>query len=135
MTRLASRIPGIMSIQPPASTTQIEQLAAGLDLELPDEYRALLAEANGVSANLVEIYPAELVPERNAMYEVARYSPGYLVIGTVNDFPVLLRGGRSSAVYENDWGAMSAECMYELAPSLAAWIAGGCLDKSKSLGG
>ena len=125
---LAKRIPGIMSIEPPASAEQIERLASDLGLQLPDEYRALLAEANGVSANLVQIYPAEDVPERNTTHGVAQCSPGYFVIGTVNDFPVLLRAGTSSPVYENDWGAMSPEIMTVLALSLEAWIDAGCPD-------
>ncbi len=127
---LVGRIPEIMSIEPPASAEQINGLASALGLELPEEYRALLAEANGVSANLVQVYPAEEVPERNTTYEVAKYSPGYFVIGTVNDFPVLLRTGKSSPVFENDWGAMSPEIMKELAPSLEAWIAAKCPDSS-----
>ena len=127
---LANRIPDIMSIEPPASRDQIDGLAEALGLRLPVEYRALLAEANGVSANLVEIYSAATVPERNATYEVAVYSPGYILIGTLNDFPLLLRAGEESAVYENDWGAMSPQTMKELAPSLAQWIADGCPDSS-----
>lgn len=79
---LARGIPNIMSVAPPATAAQIGALAAALGLELPEQYRALLAEANGVSANLVQIYPAEDVPERNATYEVAEYAPGYLVVGT-----------------------------------------------------
>lgn len=126
----ASRIPEIMSIEPPASAEQIDRLASALGLQLPDEYRGLLGEANGVSANLVQIYPAEVVPERNATYEVAKYSPGHFVIGTLNDFPVLLRAGKSSPVFENDWGAMSPETMKELAPSLEAWIAARCPDST-----
>ena len=59
----------------------------------------------------MQIYPAEDVPERNATYEVVKYSPGYFVIGTVNDFRVLLRAGKSSPVFENDWGAMSLKIM------------------------
>lgn len=127
---LAGRIPEIMSIEPPATTEQLDRLAAALGLELPDEYRALLMEANGVSASLVTIYPAEDVPERNTTYEVAKYSPGFFVIGTVNDFPVLLRAGKSSPVFENAWGAMSPEIMSELAPSLADWITAKCPDSS-----
>jgi hypothetical protein len=125
---LAKRIPEIMSIEPPASAEQIERLASALGLQLPDEYRTLLAEANGVSANLVQIYPSENVPERNFTYEVSKCSPGYFVIGTVNDCPVLLRAGRSSPVFENDWGAMSPDAMKELAPSLERWIGAGCPD-------
>ena len=127
---LANHIPDIMSMEPPASREQLDGLAQALGLQLPAEYRALLAEANGVSANLVEIYSAETVPERNATYEVATYSPGYILIGTLNDSPVLLRAGEVSAVYENDWGAMSPQTMKELAPSLAQWIANGCPNSS-----
>lgn len=100
---LARRIPEILSIEAPASGEQIEGLASTLGLRLPDEYRALLAEANGISANLVQIYPAEAVPERNTTFDVAGNLSGYFVIGTVNDFPVLLRAGASSPVFENDW--------------------------------
>lgn len=127
---LADRIPEIMSVQPPATAAQLDRLAVALGLALPDEYRALLMEANGVSSNRVTIYPAEDVPERNTTYQVAKHSPGYFVIGTVNDFPVLLRGGKSSPVFENDWGAMSPEIMSELAPSLADWINARCPDSS-----
>ena len=127
---LANRIPDIMSVEPPASREQLDGLAEALGLQLPTEYRALLAEANGVSANLVQIYPARIVPARNAAYEVANYSPGYILIGTLNDFPVLLRAGEASAVYENDWGALSPATMKELAPSLSEWIANGCPDST-----
>lgn len=128
---LADRIPEIMSMEPPASAEQIDALAAALGLTLPDEYRALLAEANGVQASLVQLYPAEVVPERNETYEVAQYSPGYFVIGSVNSSPVLLRAGATSAVYENGWGAMSAIAMRELAPNLESWIAAGCPDSER----
>ncbi len=128
---LAARIPHIMAAQPPATAEQLDQLAAALGLVLPDEYRALLGEANGVSANLVQIYAAEEVPERNATFEVALYAPGYILIGTVYDFPVLLRAGMGSPVFENDWGGMTPDIMTELAPSLDAWIAAGCLSSSE----
>jgi hypothetical protein len=123
---LASRIPDIMSLEPPAALEQIGALAVLLGLELPEEYRALLSESDGISGNLVQIFAVAEVPERNATYEVAKYAPGYILIGTVWDFPVLLRSARSSAVYQNDWGAMTPDCMKELAPSLSAWIERGC---------
>jgi hypothetical protein len=126
---LARRIPEIMSIAPSATAAQIDSLANTLGLELPEEYRALLTEANGLSANLVQIYSTEEVPERNETFKVAEYAPGYLLIGTVNDFPILLRAGRASPVYENDSGAMTPDIMDELAPSLTAWIERGCPDR------
>lgn len=81
---LADRIPDVEWLAPPATVEQIDALAGSLGLELPDEYRALLLEADGVSADLVQIYPAGDVPERNGTYEVARYAPGFILIGTVN---------------------------------------------------
>jgi hypothetical protein len=128
---LVARIPDIIAAQPPATAEQLDQLAAALGLVLPDEYRALLGEANGVAANLVQIYAAKEVPERNATFEVAQYAPGYILIGTVYDFPVLLRAGMGSPVFENDWGGMTPDIMTELAPSLDAWIAAGCLSSSE----
>ena len=128
---LADRIPEIMAIQPPATAEQIDALAAALGLVLPDAYRALLGEANGVSASRVQVYSASEVPERSTTYEVARYAPGYLLIGTVSDAPVLLRAGAASPVFENDWGGMTPDLMMELAPSLEAWIAAGCPSSSQ----
>jgi hypothetical protein len=52
----------------------------------------------------------------------------------VNDSPVLLRAGKSSPVFENDWGAMSPETMKELAPSLDEWVARGCPDSTGESG-
>lgn len=125
---IAERIPEIMSLAPPATREQIDALETTLGLKLPDEYRQLLAEANGINASLVTIYPADCVPERNETYEVAKYAPGHILIGTVNCFPVLLTAGQNSAVYENGWGAMTPDFMRQLATSLFAWIEVGCLD-------
>lgn len=111
---------------PPATAAQLDALAAALGLELPAEYRALLAEANGVSANRVQLWSTDEVPERHATAEVAEYAPGYLLIGAVDDAPVLLRAGPASPVFRNDWGAMTPDCMERLADSLSAWIAAGC---------
>ncbi len=127
---LARGIPDLLDLGPPATAAQIDALAAALQLELPAEYAALLAEANGVSANLVQFYAAEDVPERNETYEVAEYAPGYIVVGAFHDAPLLLRGGPTSPVFEGDWGAMTPDCMNVLGPSLTAWIARGCPDRS-----
>jgi hypothetical protein len=51
---LANRIPEIMSLGPPAADREIDLLAESLGLELPGEYRTLLLESDGVSANLVQ---------------------------------------------------------------------------------
>jgi hypothetical protein len=125
---LAKNIPDILDISPPASGEKIDNLERILQLQLPDEYRALLREANGIYANLVSIFSCEDAPERNETYEVREYAPGYILIGAVSDSPVLLKSGKESPVYVNDWGAMTPDCMVELAPSLESWVNAGCPD-------
>jgi len=83
---------------------QISHLENELDSVLPTEYKALLKESNGVSANLVQLYPIKEIQGMNQTYEVPEYAPGYLLIGSVNDFPVLLKTQEQSPVFENDWG-------------------------------
>ena len=123
---LVKWIPKVLRLEPPASAAQLDALASTLGLELPDDYRALLCEANGVLANLVVFYPVEEVPERNATFAVAANASGHILIGCVNDFPLLLRTGRESPVFQNDWGDMTLDCMYQLGTSLAEWIRRGC---------
>lgn len=127
---LAKRIPEIISLGAPASTDEIGGLESRLGLRLPDEYRQLLGEANGLEANLIQIYPCEDVLERNETYEVNVFAPDFILIGCVNSFPVLLKSGSESAVFENDWGAMTEDCMVKLAANLNEWIARGCPDKT-----
>lgn len=120
------RIPGLINRFSPATDEQVAALGQSLGLLLPTEYVDLLRTANGILADLVCFYSAEEVPERNQTYQVAKYAPGYILIGSANDFPLLIRAGESSAVLEADWGAMTQDCMSEIAPSLAAWIEAGC---------
>jgi len=129
---LAKWIPELIRAEPPASSAQLDTLACALGLELPDDYRALLRQADGVLANLVVIYPAQDVPERNSTFAVAASAPGYFLIGCVNDFPLLLRAGRASPVFENDWGDLTPGCMYQVGTSLAEWIRRGCPGRGSS---
>jgi len=121
-------IPEVISQAAPATSDEIASVEKILKLKFPEELRLLLSEANGVEANLVQFYSCEDMPERNETYEVAEYAPGYILFGVVNSFPVLVKEGNVSAVYENDWGAMTPDCMELLAPSLKEWINKGCPD-------
>jgi hypothetical protein len=120
------RIPDILNRNPPATEEQIAGLSRTLGLDLPSEYRQLLRTANGIHADLVCFYSTAEVPERSGTHEVGRYAPGYILIGSANDFPILLRAGETSPVYETGWGAMSEDRMREIAPNLAAWVEAGC---------
>jgi hypothetical protein len=113
-----------------APAAEVKQLQETLGLELPRQYQDLLRESNGVSANLVEIYPAWEVPERNATYEVQQSLPSHFLFGTVNCFPLLLRKGEESPVYEADWGWMAEADLRVLGSSLEDWINKGCPDSS-----
>jgi streptogramin lyase len=115
-------------VGPPASAQAIAAAAAALPAAMPEELAAFLALANGVTANTFAIYSCEALGERNATYEVGVYAPGFVTFGDDGGgCALMLRGGPgASPVYLVDHGSMSPECMEELAPSFAAWIASGC---------
>jgi hypothetical protein len=127
---LSRRIPELIETKPPASSAELGHLQECLGLELPLQYKGLLSESDGISANLVQIYACSEVPERNTTYAVQESVPGFFVFGTVNCFPLLLRAGAESPVYEADWGWMAKEDLRVLGASLEDWISRGCPDGS-----
>lgn len=126
---LVDTIPEILEPHKPASLERIRALATELALQLPSQYEQFLAEADGIYASEVQIYSCDSVPERNGTYEVPIYAPGYILIASVNSFPVLLRSGESSPVYQGDWGSMDPDYFVVLAPSLVEWVEMGCPDR------
>ena len=85
------RIPKIMSVGKPATNVEIDSAEILLNRQFSDELRLLLSEANGVEADLVQIYSCENMPERNETYEVSKYAPGYILFGVVNGSPVFIK--------------------------------------------
>ena len=126
---LANRIPEPIELASPASFERIQDLASKLALELPVQYQELLSEADGVNADDVQIYSCDAVPERNETYEVSIFAPGYILVGSVSGFPVLLRSGAKSPIYQGAWGLMNPSYFVLLATSLAEWIDSGCPDR------
>ncbi|MBX9623174.1 MAG: SMI1/KNR4 family protein [Gemmataceae bacterium] len=123
-----SRIPGLISVNPPGSAAAIRAAADRLAAALPDEYAAFLAEADGLLANHFVLYSAADLPERNDTYEVAEYAPGYVTIGNDNGGrAIVMRGGPGpSPVCLVGHGTMQPADMVAVSPSLADWIAAGC---------
>ena len=121
-------IPGILARNPPASPESVARLRAELGQELPDEYVALLAQADGLHADSFTLYPSESVPERNRTYEVAVYAPGFLTIGDDGGGQaIVLREGRGpSPVFVVGHGAMTPDHMARVAASLSEWVRLGC---------
>jgi SMI1 / KNR4 family (SUKH-1) len=121
-------IPGIITLYPPASPESIDRLRAELGLELPDEYVALLAQADGVYADSFTLYPSEDVPERMRTYEVAVCAPGFLAIGDDGGGQaIVLRAGRGpSPVFVVGHGVMTPDHMVTVAACLSDWVRLGC---------
>lgn len=129
-----SRLPQGSTLNPPATAEAIAAAAAALPAQMPAELTELLAQADGVVANLFVIYGCESLPERNATYEVGVYAPGFVTFGDNNGgCALMLRGGADpSPVFLVDHGAMTEDVMEEIAPSLTEWIAHGCPFRSEA---
>jgi len=121
-------IPGVITQYPPASPESVDRLRAELGLELPDEYAAFLAQADGLHAGSFTLYPSENVPERNRTFEVALYAPGFLIIGgDGGGQAIVLRAGRgTSPVFLVGHGVMTPDRMVRVAASLSEWVRLGC---------
>ena len=122
-----------MRWNPPATDADIQAAEARLGVRFPAEYRELLRLADGAEADDREfdsllLYGTEALDERNATWETFAYAPGFLAIGDTGGGDVLAisLSSEPAAVSIVDSGAMSPECMEELAPSLKAWLADGC---------
>ncbi len=114
-----------------ATREEIDQAETELGLTLPSEYRALLAESNGLRPQGghtdrydLALFAAAELAEMNTAYEVPDYLPGHLLIG-------LDGGGRGifldtaaepSPVYLCEMGALFPDDLRRLADSLEAWM-------------
>jgi SMI1 / KNR4 family (SUKH-1) len=121
-------IPGIIEHYPPASPESVDRLRVELGVELPDEYVALLALADGLYANSFTLYPSENVSERNRNYEVAVCAPGFVTIGDDGGGQaIVLRAGRGpSPVFVVGHGVMTPGHMVTVAENLSEWVRLGC---------
>jgi hypothetical protein len=123
-----SAVPGVITLNPPASAGAVAALRGRLPAELPGDYTALLARADGVVADRFVLYSCEDLPERNETFEVGEYAPGYVAVGDDNGgSAIVMRGGPGlSPVFLVGHGTMQPADMVELAVTLSDWIAAGC---------
>jgi hypothetical protein len=121
-------IPQPRTLHPAATPEAIASISQLLPAELPEDYATLLTQSNGVYANHFALYPCEVLPERNATFEVGVYAPGYVLVGGDGGGSaiVMLGGPGRSPVFLVDHGAMTPSHMERLADSLAEWIEAGC---------
>jgi cell wall assembly regulator SMI1 len=115
----------IAEIQDPATDQQITEAENELGIKFPKEYRLLLTSSNGLFANdLVNLYPTEEIAERNSTFEVARYLPGYIMIGDDSGGSGIFIDTVSSPspVYQIGHGSLDLSDAVVLAPTLTDWI-------------
>ena len=123
-----SVIPEDRILNPPASAQAIADVSRFLPAQLPEDYAALLAQADGVAADHFTLYRCEELPERNTTFEIGEYAPGFVIIGGDGGGSALvMRGGPGrSPVFLVGHGDMQPARMVLLAGSLVGWIESGC---------
>ena len=123
-----SAIPEGRTLNPHASAQAIADVSRFLPAELPEDYAALLAQADGVAADHFTLYSCGELAERNATFEVGKYAPGFVIIGgDGGGSAIVMRGGLGrSPVFLVGHGVMQPAYMVRLAGSLAEWIETGC---------
>src|SRR4051794_12977758 len=121
-------IPDAIALSPPASAEAVASASRLLPAPLPEDYAALLAQADGVVADAFVLYSCGELPERNATFEVGTYAPGFVAVGDDNGGrAIVMRGGSGrSPVFLVGQGTMLPACMIQIAGSLSEWLAEGC---------
>ena len=119
----------VASLRPGCSDAEITEAERALGLRFPQTYIELLRCSNGLLAHndRTNLYGVQELPERNATYEAARYSPGWIMIGDdCGGHAILIasEGGRSG-VFVVDMGSMSLDDADLVAPNLREWVDSG----------
>jgi hypothetical protein len=115
----------IAEIQDAATDQQITEAENELGVKFPKEYRLLLTSSDGLFANdLVKLYPTGEIAERNSTFEVAKYLPGYIMIGDDSGGSGIFIDtvSSSSPVYQIGHGSLDLSDAVVLAPTLTDWI-------------
>lgn len=117
---------GIYELGGPASIEMLSSLEADLGFELPNDYKALLLQANGlVLSSGIVLYSIEDLVERNLTFEVFDYAPGYLAIGDDSGGRALLIDYSTGSVYLIDQGTMDPDEKVLVNNSIPDWIKSG----------
>ncbi|MFF2350576.1 hypothetical protein ACFVVL_12410 [Kitasatospora sp. NPDC058115] len=111
--------------EPMPGTAAPAPAGAGRGPGLPAPLAALWRVTDGLMTEAgVTVYPAGCIGERNATYEVARYAPGFVLVGDDS-------GGRGfllrtddpgSAVYASDLGDLEPGDFEVESADFASWI-------------
>ncbi|MEN2474773.1 SMI1/KNR4 family protein [Burkholderia sp. GS2Y] len=102
----------------PATPSQIHISEAKAGLYFPKEYVDFLLITNGLnSTGCLALHEIEILPERNAEYEVQKYLPGYFMIGDDSGGQAILINA-AGEVFEVGMGVMNPKFLEKSANSL-----------------
>lgn len=119
----------------PAKLSEVEKLEEQAKIVLPEMYKALLLQVNGIYTNgTIVIYGTNEILERYQTLEVEKYSPGYVCIGDNSGSDVFLMKQDRDAyeVLITDCGYMNAQDPNGKILNLKNWIEEGCPDETES---
>lgn len=106
------------TLNPPASTDQVQQAQSLSTIRFPQTYVDLLSLSNGLSSDgCLVLHEIETLPERNTDYDVAEYLPGYFMIGDDSGGQAVLIN-ESGEIFEVGMGVMSHDFLEKSAESL-----------------
>ncbi|WP_425248057.1 SMI1/KNR4 family protein [Streptomyces sp. NEAU-NA10] len=114
-----------------ATSADVARARAEIALHLPAPLVALWKVTDGLMTDAgVTVYSAGCIGERNTTYEVARYAPGFLLVGdNSGGRGFLLRAdGPGSAVFSSDLGDLGHEDFEVESVDFASWIEALCPD-------
>lgn len=111
----------------PASELTLATAEASLVLAFPDLYRAFLSRHDGGSDTRTSLllYSSSEISERNHIWEVAKYAPGYLAIGDDGGGRIIVIDvlDPMCKVLIVDAGSAAPEMMAPIAQSWSEWEA------------
>ncbi|MFI7469457.1 hypothetical protein [Nonomuraea sp. NPDC049646] len=108
-----------------ATPDEVRRARAETAMSLPAPLPALWSARDGLHTESgVVVYPAGDIGERNATYEVARYAPGFLLVGDDSGGRGFLvrADDQASAVYSSDLGDLDPAYFDVVAADFASWI-------------
>jgi hypothetical protein len=106
------------SVNPPASAEHIQLAQSQSTFIFPQAYVDLLLMSNGLSSEgCLALHEIDVLPTRNADYEVAEYLPGYFMIGDDSGGQAILIN-ENGEVFEVGMGVMSIDFLEKSAESL-----------------
>jgi hypothetical protein len=123
MKDVIKRMSAGFRLDPAASVESLQQLRAIKGIELPEDYRSFLAEANGgegfVGREYLILWKVQELESFNREYEVERYAPGLFLFGSNGSGEGFAFDTRETPykVVQVPFIGMSLECATDVADS------------------